>query len=598
MLRPLFGTKAFSAFAFASCLFFMAGAWGQGACPAGAPVTGNNCYFVAASGSDSNSGTSESSPWLHAPGMPSCSGKCAAVTPKAGNGVILRGGDTWHFGNASGTPYSGGAWDINQWWGTAGSNCQYEGSQTACIYYGVDQTWYSGSSWARPVLTGDNSNSTSLVSSCAYQVKANPSDSSTNAMMVAGPQTIIDNFEMTGMCSSDASPTSGVGDTYIEYFGTGTAGTGMEFLSNLYIHGWTATTGAGQTGDNQPGTILGGGYNGLSTFDHLVIDGSDSNPGSWAWATFPSIYHMRDSIVRYTNQGVAAGWCHDIHDNIFEHFYNHNSGAGSHTNVLECNDDNPGDAPNQPQNTPNVVYNNILRHDDSSYVGSGQVHFWFCPENIAEYWFNNIIYDVANANVWDYAGPSIYGCTNTGGQYMFNNTLVDVTQPCYVSNVSHGGEYLTVSNEQLIDTPLDTGSTACNGYNSLTNVAMTDAVATSQGYTTGSSGTAGSGNTCANDSTTPCTPTASSNGTVGAGANRESYCTTLASYTGETAISLDAATACKSGTSDGCAYNSVNHVMTCPADSAMTRPTTTVWDSGAYQLNGLGSPINLAGSVN
>jgi hypothetical protein len=566
-----------------------------GACPAGLPVTGNNCYFIAANGSDSNSGTTESSPWLHAPGMPSCSGVCASATPSPGQGFVFRGGDSWHFGNSSASPYTGGAWDINQWWGTAGNNCQYEGSQTACIYWGVDKSWFSGASWKRPVLTGDNPVSTSLVSKCTYQIKANSHDTSTNVLIVAAPQSIIDNFELTGVCSSDPNPTSGVDDTYIEYFGTGTAGTGMEFLENLYIHGWTATTTAGQSGDNQPGTLLGGGYNGLNTFDHLVIDGSDSNPGSWAWATFPSIYHMRDSIVRYTNQGVAAGWCHDIHDNIFEHFYNHNAGAGSHTNILECNDDSSGNAANQPQNTPNVFYDNIIRHDDPSYLGSGQVHLWFCPENVPEYWFNNLLYDLSNDNVWDYAGPPIYTCSGSGGQYMFNNTLVDVTQPCYVSNVNHGGQYLTVFDEQLINTTLDSGSTACNGYNNSTNIATTDAQAITQAYLQPSGGTVNS-DTCNNEGTTPCAPTSSSDSTVSAGANHEAYCTKLASYTGESAISVDAANACKNGTTDGCSYDDTSHTMNCPAFPAVLRPTSAAWDSGAYQFSGMPAPTNLSGS--
>lgn len=590
MSRSLACLNAFKAVAFTSFLFFVAGAWGQGACPVGVPVTGNNCYFIAASGSDSNSGTSESSPWLHAPGMPACSGKCASVIPKPGNGFVLRGGDTWHFGNSSAVPFTGGTWGMYTWWGTAGSNCQYEVSQTTCIYWGVDKNWYSGTSWKRPVLTGDNPTSTSLVSSCPYQV------GTYNTMAIAAPNAIIDNFELTGMCSSNPSPTSGADDTYIQYGGTGTNGTGMEFLENLYIHGWTATTTAGQTGNNQPGTILGGGLNGLSTFDHLVIDGSDSNPGSWAWATFPSIYHMRDSMVRYTNQGVAAGWCHDIHDNIFEHFYNHNAGAGSHTNILECNDDSNGTAPNQPQNTPNVFYNNILRHDDSSYVGSGQVHLWFCPENVPEFWFNNLVYDVVNANVWDYAGPPIYSCSGSGGQYMFNNTLVDVTQPCYVSNVNHGGQYLTVLNEHLINSGFDGGTTACTGVSDSSNVALSDATAINQGYLQSSGGTINS-DTCANESTKPCSPTTASGATVGAGKNHQNYCTMLASYASETAISHDAAIACQSGTSAGCSYDSVNHVMNCPAISSITRPSATAWDSGAYQFLGLGSPLGLSGAA-
>src|ERR1035437_10304250 len=58
-----------------------------------------NCYFISAAGADTNNGTSESTPWAHAPGMPKCTGTCASTTPAAGEGFIFRGGDAWHFGN-------------------------------------------------------------------------------------------------------------------------------------------------------------------------------------------------------------------------------------------------------------------------------------------------------------------------------------------------------------------------------------------------------------------------------------------------------------------------------------------------------------------
>src|SRR5580700_8550863 len=54
-------------------------------------------YYIAANGSDGNSGTSKTSPWLHAPGMNGCSNTCGSVTPQPGDKFILRGGDTWHY---------------------------------------------------------------------------------------------------------------------------------------------------------------------------------------------------------------------------------------------------------------------------------------------------------------------------------------------------------------------------------------------------------------------------------------------------------------------------------------------------------------------
>jgi hypothetical protein len=560
-------------------------------------------HYIAANGSDSNNGTSKTTPWLHAPGMPSCSATCASYTPVAGDSIILRGGDSWHFGNSSLSPYTGGTWDIYTVAYGAGkdSSCIYEGTQTGCVYWGVDQTWYSGSAWSRPILDGDNPLSTSLVASCPYQV-ANTGQYVTNEFVSLAPDTIFDNFEMRGLCSKNPNGGNGNQDGYVAYLGTGTYGTGMAFENNLYVHGWTATTTAGQGNNSQPCVLFGGGANGLQSIDHLVVDGSDSNAGSCAWATFPSFYHLTNSIVRYTQQGVGA-WCHDIHDNIFEYIYEHNSGAGSHSNILECNDDSAGNAINQPQNTPNVFYNNIVRHVDSSFVSAGQVNLWFCPTAIPEYWFNNVIYDAGKSgNFWSYAGPSIYTCPNTGHQYMFNNTFADGNQICHITTTTTGGEYIVLSNEHLINSPFFSDNTTCTGGTSATNIAQSDATATTQGYTLGSGGISGVGNTCANESTTPCGPTSSSNSTVGAGTNNQSYCTTLAGYTTERAIGTDAANACMHGTTDAIAYNTSTHATVYPAQTPVARPVSAAWDSGAYQFSVAGAapnaPTGLTATVN
>src|SRR5690348_932642 len=74
-------------------------------------------YYIAANGSDSNIGTSKTSAWLHAPGMAGCSGTCASTSPKPGDSFILRGGDTWHYSSAAGTPV-GTPWT----WSASGSS--------------------------------------------------------------------------------------------------------------------------------------------------------------------------------------------------------------------------------------------------------------------------------------------------------------------------------------------------------------------------------------------------------------------------------------------------------------------------------------------
>ena len=579
----------------------------QGACPAGAPVTGNHCYFIAANGADTNNGTSESTPWLHAPGMPNCSGTCATVqtsfggygTNKAGVGLIFRGGDTWHFGNSALSPYVGGTW-TPQWDGT-GSTCQYEGTQTGCFYVGVDTAWYNSSvctsGWCRPIMNGDNPLSTSTVSSCKFQTGSN--DELLN--ISTSPYQYWDSFEFTGLCIASNTST---GNAYVvnNGFDQPPKTPMLTIINNFYMHGWTATT-ATASGNSIGCTVFEGGT--LQAWIKVVVDGSDSLAGACSIGTFPSLAHLKDSIFRYTTQ-LVSNWCHDEHDNIWEYIYG--PYVPTHGNAFECNQDATGNAQGQPQNTPNVYYNNIMRHFDPSMGNQGQVDLWFCPTTIPEYWFNNFNYDL-NPNVhggsWDIAGPPTYSCLTAGSgsgpaQYMFNNVLVDTNQPCNLGPNTGGSIYLTIANEHLINSPLDGGGNPnCNGYNSSTNVQMSDATATSQGYTTGSPGNS-SANTCANDSTKPCSPTSATSSTVGAGMNEQSYCTALASYTSEPAISTDAANACMYGTTDACSYNSTTHTMVCPAQGAVAR--LTKWDVGGYQYNTQNQlpnpPTGLAAVVN
>ena len=174
-------------------------------------------------------------------------------------------------------------------------------------------------------------------------------------------------------------------------------------------------------------------------------------------------------------------------------------------------------------------------------------------------------------------------CTNTGGQFMFNNTLSGGQQPCHLSGSNTtGGRYLTVLNEHLINTPWD--GTGCTGRNDASNVAMTWAAAHTQGYTTGTVGMSDADH-CAHDTTTPCAPTASGNATVGAGANHQAYCTALATFSSEPAIGTEAANACKNGTTNACAYNSTTHTMNCPGQVAITRPSSGALDVGVYQFS-------------
>ena len=333
--------RALFVFIFAILFFFGSLlAHAQGACPSGLPngVTGNHCYFIAANGSDSAyDGTTETingshGPFAHAPGMLGCTSKCAAVTPSGAQGYIFRGGDTWHFENSSSssgvytggcTLYVGSCWQW-QWSGTS-ANCQLNASvgavtRSSCMYVGVDMNWYSGSSWARPVFSGDNPLSTGFVSSCPYLNDA------TNFIIIQANYVIFDNFEFIGNCSG-SNPNA----AFITPFNTP-----LE-ISNSYFHGWTVTSSGNAGGYSEIGYAASAQF---LLFDHNVMDGSDSSGASAAYTgTEKGMNYCPDveyNVIRYVSNFCVDGTSRNpaivAHDNLFEYLYNP---AGGHGNVIE-----------------------------------------------------------------------------------------------------------------------------------------------------------------------------------------------------------------------------------------------------------------------
>jgi len=514
--------------------------------PAGALVTLaslgiNSCYFIAANGSDSNSGTSVSTPWLHAPGMPSCSGNCAANTPAAGVGYIFRGGDTWHFG-ASTSPSVGGSWG----WNWSGS------SQTSPIYIGVDQTWYSGSSWARPILNADNGTNACpgagpcSVSSCAYAAIGG----SYNQMVEFPGQAwnIFDNFEFTGFCWNN-SPQFGA-NVMLGYNG-GSGNSPYYFVAeNNYFHGWTHTSGGTQNGaycmvgnDNYVGSVL----------QFNVVDGSDSDDLSMnPFGTSDGYIIAYNDIRHLTGDSVLTG-CHYIHDNIFEYMQFETDGSG-HGDTLFCEAEYAGGASN-----PNIFYNNIWRYIGTEYNQSiSYLLDAATPSGQTDYMFNNILHDNQPSSSSNYISDE-----NTAGSWvLFNNTgsLANSGAGCLICS---GSTKVTAVNNNWITSGGE--SSIFKTTSSVTEtmpVYLTPTTATSQGYT----------------SSNDYAPTLSTNTTVQTTGTTEN-----SGYCADSVLHYALAeSACLNGTTKGCAYNTSSHSLSCPALPADARQSA--WNVGAYQF--------------
>lgn len=546
-----------------------------GACPSGAnylsltsPQTGGglgsvtlaslgitSCYYISAAGSDSNNGTSEATPWLHAKGMPSCTAVCASTTPVAGNGFIFRGGDTWH--KASGSPGTGGAWT----WGQSGTG-------PSPIYIGVDLTWFAGGSFARPILNEDNTITTSSPGSCAH-----PDDGTTFVDFSGRSNIIFDGFEFTGDCTSGAS------DGNIVDQGTFT------IAERLYIHGWSMATTASDDSHVLLGRGNGNNANNQNRILFTVIDGADSTfgnvcttpgcVGSWTdtggaatgWG-MSTCWDVEYTIIRHTSQGLECGDASIFHDNLMEYIFEPNFG-GRHGNVFEVTISGAGSLC-----TNFIAYNNITRNTNNG------VNWWIqCPNY---YIFNN---------VWENSGhfppdgnglllspPGASG-TSVVHASIYNNTFQANSGGAGPSNSATpgwaAGSVATLANNHIMDFttigpffPCTGSGNTCTLTNGGGQVFQTTAVANGQGYV------------LANN----YAPTSGGDATVASSTNATSFCSSVPNGA--------AASACLSGTSGGVIETSNwgGQFSSYPGITVNARPGSGSWDAGAFQFNSAPPP--------
>jgi hypothetical protein len=486
-------------------------------------------YISKSSGSDSNSSTqarSKTTPWAHLPGMPSCSASCASYSPVAGDSFILKGGDTWV------------ASDLGVFW-------QWSGTSSSQIYVGVDQTWYSGSAWSRPIWTCGGA-------ACSYT-------SNGNAFFTMGSSVdylTVDNIEVTGLYQS-----TGGYPNFFSIYGS------YDTFEHIYAHGWSHASAASGAQDNSAvfssSTCCGGGIGNI-VHDN-VIDGSDTAGDSMV-CFYAGVDTAYNNICRNVTNGFE-GSGNNIHDNWFGPINMCFVTGGCHQNNL-FQFGPVGSA------TSVFIYNNLITGTTAS---GGITKLWLSgnnSNNATGYAFNNVIYNNASGNMVNLAG---HNAVNYGTWYFFNNTVECGTDSNPASgsggcgNDSGGSSGMTFvlhskNNHWITNAspPLSCVHSSCDFTDDVT---QTVAAASAQGYSSGS--------------TYAFAPTSGTGATIGTGTNNQSICTTI------TGLNASAGAACQNATGYACSYNTSNHTVSCPAETPLVpRPSTTAWNVGAYQYAG------------
>jgi hypothetical protein len=482
-------------------------------------------YVDYVGGSDSNNGTSKATPFKRAPGMKGCTGTCASTTVQAGDSIILKGGVTW--------PAAALCWLIES-----------SGSSGNRIYMGVDQTWFTGASWTRPILNGGGA-------SLGPCVANGGSTTLTNVFVVlAGAYLTLDNIEFT-------NAKWGYGE---DMFINGSFGPDHFIVSNCYFHGWSNRLSSGAGSDTGYGFYRSPGYPITSgILDHNVYDGSDTsdviadpNCSGSCLATGGFYYgfltEAKYNVVRYASNGFI-GDIRIFHDNLIE-YIRQSPDPSMHMNGFENN-----------SNCNARIYNNVIHGSVTTSV----VMFWFATmDGCTDYVFNNVIYDTGQGNVLNVApiqGCGTADCGPQGTAYVINNTVEagpDSGPNARISGCDSHYAACILGNNHQISSTLNIES--CPGINCTvaSNVFQSKATANAQGYTIAQQYV--------------FSPTSADDATVTAGYN----------YTALCSIDAHMANLCMD-TTFGVTYDAVNHMAVAPARPTLARPTTGAWDVGAYR---------------
>jgi hypothetical protein len=492
-----------------------------GTCPTSVPTGISNCYYADfVTGVDTNAGTSEAAPLQHLPGMVGCASNCAAITPAAGEGFILKGGVTW--------TKAALRWSWN--WSGTGTTSSPGCTGSGCIYVGVDPSWYSGSSWARPILN-------------AGGVAITPNN---NILGIGEPGNylIFDNIEFTGFYWS-GSPAYGSANIGLP---GGEPGIGTnDTFEHLYIHGWSHDTLANGTSDDAcgiDGDTSDPNSNANTILEYSVISGADTDRASCNGAVFGGPPYIAYNVLEYVASAMVIDSPVTVHDNLIQNVVS-SFNTSTHENALE---------ENFSQNT--TVYNNVFRH-----IGSGALTLWLAPDSgHTAYVFNNVIYDTDVGNVLDFAASLK---TTPSGTIVFWNNTVECGQDSNPNAVCAGPSSsitaVTLQNNHFITNAGSYWPTISVPLTQANNVLQTKATANGQGYTS--------------SQTYAFSPTAaySTNATPGQGTSAASLC------------AASGVSACSNDTTYGVAYNTTNHTVSSPG-----RTTSSAWsnppDVGAYSF--------------
>ena len=372
--------------------------------------SGRTFFIDYNSGSNSNNGTSKNTSWKTHPYMQT-SGPCtgtgsAAYSHQAGDKFIFKGGVTWPSACFPLNITSGGS-----------------GASTPDLYT-VDQTWFNGGSFTRPIFAGQNA---TMPFNAAVAGQAMVAITASNVTM--GTSTITGNgFDIGGQNLG----TYGAGHCG-SYVVAVAAGLSNVIVTQSILHDWIVTSSSQNVNYNHSaGGMCYGTDGNVAAGKNIVLDHSEVRDDgniisgtSTPWGVCGHDIVIQYSTCHYLFEGIV-GFI-SVHDSEFANLnYPHSAdslnSSGAHLNVIES-DGYDGDGP---------VYNNWI-HDDKTY---GEVIAVTGCNSTPVY--NNVITNQAHYAIMMQPGAGQSSCTG----FVANN-IIDVTTTTNPGTAMNCAQYMS-----------------------------------------------------------------------------------------------------------------------------------------------------------
>ena len=404
-------------------------------------------YVDYESGSESNSGTSETAPWKRAPGM---HGFTASYSHKPGDHFIFKGGVTWPNAAFPDRIESSGA---------AGNS----------DYYGVSDSWHTGASYTAPIFNAEDKEITNAGSGDNFFMDFHDERYIT-----------VEGIHFKGWAATN------LGANYGQCAVINASSTEHTTLNRLTINEFTVgavsasdpsgpeTNKAREASENARCTGIAANASSAGVIENSVIEGPSTGAFVEGIRDLPSAYNntIKDLSQGYFpgNAGVIAG--NHIEDCFYPNHWGYTApeGVGLHMNMMEFGESITG---------PYYVYDNVIRGTgagfggecEATFFGTGTVYAW-----------NNVYSDIEGN------GLDLETKANTSGRdYILNNSIEGAglgTGSCV--RAGHGGEMalLEIKNNFCIGKEVNTSEKKAASEAVEHNLVLLNSEVSSKGYST------------------------------------------------------------------------------------------------------------------